>query len=156
HRVLRGLARAFAVRPHLAPTACPLAVAAMFDKTATTAKLHAAGVPVPNWLTNPWDVFARVADGKRGWPTGYLKLNTGSSRTGIIVPRSQRGELHGTTTLAEIEGRFFNSRRLLSLTGPTLERAAHFLLTEGAFAQQGIPLAQLDGQNFDLRVVVVH
>jgi hypothetical protein len=42
------------------------------------------------------------------------------------------------------------------LTGPPLERAADFLLGEGAFAQQGISLAQIDGQNFDVRVVCIH
>ena len=103
------------------------------------------------------DVFAEVADAQdgRGWPTVYLKLNTGSSATGIIAIRSDGTRFHGETTLAEIDGRFFNSRRLLHLTGPALERAADFLLTEGAFAQQGIPMAQVDGQNFDVRVVCI-
>jgi hypothetical protein len=157
-RVLRGLARAFAARPHLATTACPLAVAEMFDKTATAAKLRAAGVPVPDWLENPRDVFAELvdADGGRGWRTIYLKLNTGSSATGIIALRSEAGRFHGTTTLVEIGGRFFNSRRLLPLSGPALARGAEFLLGEGAFAQQGIPMAQIDGQNFDVRVVCVY
>ena len=158
HRVLRGLARAFDARPHLSPTANPLAVAEMLDKTATTAKLYAAGIPVPNWLQNPRDVFAELVDGEngRGWRTVYLKLNTGSSATGIIALRSEQDRFHGTTTLAEIGGRFFNSRRLLHLTGAALERAAHFLLTEGAFAQQGIAKIQIDGQNADVRVVCVY
>ncbi|HEX5270922.1 MAG TPA: STM4014 family protein [Gemmataceae bacterium] len=156
-RVLRGLERSFAARPHLAPTACPLAVAEMFDKTATAAKLRAAGVPVPDWLREPRDVFAELnaPESYRKWRTIYLKLNTGSSATGIIVLRPEGGPLHGTTTLAEIDGRFFNSRRLLHLTEDALERAAYFLLMEGAFAQEGIPLAQIDGQNFDVRVVCV-
>jgi glutathione synthase/RimK-type ligase-like ATP-grasp enzyme len=42
------------------------------------------------------------------------------------------------------------------LTGPPLERAAAFLLAEGAFAQEGIAMAQVGGQNFDVRVVCVH
>jgi hypothetical protein len=157
-RVLRGLRRAFDVRPHLAPTACPLAVAEMFDKTATVAKLHTAGVPVPDWLADPRDVFAalRASVKGRAWRTGYLKLNTGSSATGIIAIRPEGTQVQGTTTLAEIGGRFFNSRRLLHLTGPPLERAAGFLLAEGAFAQEGIAMAQIDGQNFDVRVVCVH
>jgi hypothetical protein len=157
-RVLHGLRQAFDARPHLTPTACPLAVAAMFDKTVTAAKLHAAGVPVPCWLEEPRDVFAELADSDegRGWRTAYLKLNTGSSATGIIALRSEGTQFHGTTTLAEIGGRFFNSRRLLHLTGPPLERAAGFLLSEGAFAQEGIPMAQVDGQNFDVRVVCIY
>jgi glutathione synthase/RimK-type ligase-like ATP-grasp enzyme len=157
-RLLRGLRRALDARPHLTPTACPLAVAEMFDKTATSKRLHAAGVPVPSWLANPRDVFAEAADSRqgRGWRTAYLKLNTGSSATGIIALRPDGAGFHGTTTLAEIGGGFFNSRRLLHLTGAPLQRAAGFLLSEGAFAQEGIPMAQVDGQNFDVRVVCIH
>jgi glutathione synthase/RimK-type ligase-like ATP-grasp enzyme len=55
-----------------------------------------------------------------------------------------------------MNGQFFNSRRLLHLTGPALQLAANFILKEGAFAQQGIPMAQIDGQNFDVRVVCVY
>jgi hypothetical protein len=158
-RVLRGLRRAFDARPHLAPTACPLAVAEMFDKTATSERLRAAGVPVPDWLADPRDVFAALAGppgGKRSWRTAYLKLNTGSSATGVIALRPDGNRAHGTTTLAEIGGRFFNSRRLVHLTDAPLERAAEFLLAEGAFAQEGVPMARLDGQNFDVRVVCVY
>jgi len=157
-RVLCGLRRAFDARPHLAPTACPLAVGEMFDKTATAKKLHASGVPVPSWLEDPRDVFAEVTGSGEGreWRTVYLKLNTGSSATGIIAIRSDGTRFHGVTTLAEIAGRFFNSRRFLYVTGPPLERAANFLLTEGAFAQEGIPMAQIDGQNFDVRVVCLY
>jgi glutathione synthase/RimK-type ligase-like ATP-grasp enzyme len=156
HRVLRGLARAFDARPHLTPTANPLAVAEMFDKTATSAKLFVAEVPVPVWLEHPQDAFAAVDGARKRWRTVYLKLNTGSSATGIIALRSENGDFHGSTTLAEIDGRFFNSRRLIHLTGPALERAAEFLVSEGAFAQKGIAMAQIDGQNFDVRVVCVY
>jgi hypothetical protein len=131
----------------------------MFDKTATSERLRGAGAPVPDWLEDPRDVFASLASRERERPDRrsiYLKLNTGSSATGIIALRSAAGRFHGTTTLAELGGRFFNSRRLRDLTGPELERAAEFLLGEGAFAQQGIPMAQIDGQNFDVRVVCVH
>lgn len=157
HRVLRGLSRAFAARPHLKPTACPLAVAAMFDKTATTATLQAADVPVPDWVADPRDVFARLSGVHQDpWRTAYLKLNTGSSARGIIVLRSDGFHLTGTTTLAEIGGRFFNSRHVLRVGGEALDRAAEFLFAEGAFAQRGVPMAQIDGQNFDVRVVCVH
>ena len=158
HRVLRGLRRAFDARPHLVPSACPLAIAEMFDKTATVRKLHAAGVPVPAWLEDPRDVFAELTTSAAGraWRTAYLKLNTGSSATGIIALRAMETGFHGTTTLAEIDGQFFNSRRLLHLTGQPLTRAAEFLFSEGAFAQDGIALAQVDGENFDVRVVCVY
>jgi hypothetical protein len=112
---------------------------------------------VPDWLADPRDVFVEPPNraNRRGWPTVYLKLNTGSSATGIIAVGAEATHCYGTTTLAEIGGRFFNSRRLLHLTGQPLTRAAEFLFAEGAFAQQGIPMAQIDGQNFDVRVVCV-
>lgn len=66
-RVLGGLARAFAARPHLTLTACPLAIAEMFDKTATAVKLRAAGVPMPPWLADPRAVFMAMADTNGGW-----------------------------------------------------------------------------------------
>ena len=56
-RVLAGLQKSFAERPHLAPTACPLVIAEMFDKTATCRKLLEASVPVPEMLDDPWDVY---------------------------------------------------------------------------------------------------
>ena len=52
-RVLRGLRKSFDARPHLRPTACPLAIAEMFDKTATAETIAAAGVPVPEMLGDP-------------------------------------------------------------------------------------------------------
>ena len=42
---------------------------------------------------------------------------------------------------------------MLQIEGAALERAAGFLFAEGAFAQRGVPMAQIDGQNFDVRVV---
>jgi hypothetical protein len=130
----------------------------MFDKTATCRKFHAAGVPVPGWLENPADVFAVVADsdGAQRWPRAYLKLNTGSSAVGIVVIELNSDRFRGQTTLAEIGGRFFNSRRPRPVSGPDLERAAEFVLREGAIVQRGVPMAQIDGQNFDVRVVCIH
>jgi glutathione synthase/RimK-type ligase-like ATP-grasp enzyme len=154
-RVLTGLRKSFDARPHLRPTACPLAVAEMFDKTATCSKLETAGVLVPEVLAEPGWAFAQLC-GENAWPTVYLKLNTGSSATGIITLSQSREGTRGITTLAEIDGRFFNSRLVRAITGAELERAADFVLGEGAIAQRGIPMAQVDGQNFDVRVVCVY
>jgi hypothetical protein len=158
-RVLSGLYRSFRERPHLTPTACPLAVAEMFDKTLTAQRLHAVGVPVPPWLENPADVFAELgSDATDAWPTAYLKLNTGSSAMGMAFVRfdRERDRFVGVTTVAELDGRFFNTRQLRSVTGPDLEAVARFILGEGAIAQRGVPMAQIDGQNFDVRVVCVY
>jgi hypothetical protein len=157
-RVLRGLRRSFDARPHLRPTACPLAVAEMFDKTATAAKLRAAGVPIPETLPpGPRTLAAvRAAAVAGGWPTAYVKLNTGSSATGIVVLHPHADEPFGVTTLAEIGGAFYNSRLVRRVTGPALESAVGFVLGEGDIVQCGVPMAQIDGQNFDVRVVCVY
>lgn len=162
-RVLVGLRKSFDARPHLAPTACPLAIAEMFDKCATCRKLDAAEVPVPEWrdgneMSPDVLVFPRqILD--TGWPVVYVKLNTGSSATGIVVVSNPHGEgsQSGLTTLAEIEGQFYNSRLVRRLDGLFgLVTPLAFLRHEGAVVQRGIPMGQIDGQNFDVRVVCVN
>ncbi|HEY1187017.1 MAG TPA: STM4014 family protein [Gemmata sp.] len=160
HRVLNGLRTALDTRPHLRPTACPLAIADMFDKTRTCEKLHAAGVPVPEWVPAPETAGELLTQSKcrtETWPTTYVKLNTGSSATGIVVlHRPPAEEVSATTSLAEIDGAFYNSRLVRRVTRGDLVRALNFVLNEGAIVQRGIPIAQVDGQNFDVRVVCVY
>jgi hypothetical protein len=159
-RVLRGLRNAFDARPHLAPTACPLAVATMFDKTATCQRLHDAGVPVPeamgSGLASPGVLHDLVLD--CGWPSAYVKLNTGSSAAGIVVlhPGRSGRPAFGISSITRIGRQFYNSRRLSRFEGADLSRAVQFVLDEGAVAQRGIPMAQADGQNFDARVVCLY
>ena len=159
-RVLRGLLRSFDARPHLAPTACPLAVARMFDKAETSRILTAAGVPVPELLpadlNRPEAVLDEIA--ARGWPTAYVKLVGGSSAVGLIALTAARAgqPVSGVTGLAAAGDEFYNSRRLRRLTGPALDRAVGFVLAEGAVVQRGVPLARVDGQNFDVRIICVY
>ncbi|MEO2092014.1 MAG: STM4014 family protein [Gemmataceae bacterium] len=158
-RVLAGLRKSFDARPHLAPTACPLAVARMFDKNCTLVDLSAACVPVPEFIpphdlpADPESLLNAVRD--HGWSVAYLKLNTGASGTGIVVVRFDRSEWSGVTTLLRRGQEFFNTRRLQPVSGAELRACVAFLLREGITAQQGIPHARLDGQNADLRVVCV-
>lgn len=156
-RVLAGLRKSFDARPHLVPTACPLAVARMFDKNGTLADLSAAGVPIPEFISPldlPADPESLLAAGRdRGWPVAYLKLNTGASGTGIVVVQFDGSAWSGTTTLLRRGNEFFNTRRLQPVSGVELRACVAFLLREGITVQRGIPHAQLDGQNADLRVV---
>lgn len=152
-RVLQGLERSFAERPLLRPTASPADCAVLFDKTATAQRLHQQAIPVPNWLENPHDVFAVVPE---EWPRAYLKLNTGSNAMGMIYLHSVDGVLEGDTTMAQIDQRYYNTRRLQRVRDEALHDRADYLLQQGAIAQQAIRMAQLDGLNFDLRVVCLH
>lgn len=157
-RVLEGLKRSFDARPHLRPTAAPLAVAHMFDKLGTAITLGRAGIPIPDMLLfDPQDFdVTRGAVLACGWQTAYVKLGAGSSASGMVFLDPHPEDPVGITTMAEIEGAFYNSRRLRRVIGTALHRAVQFVLDEGAFIQQGVPMAQLDGQNFDVRVVCAY
>jgi hypothetical protein len=169
-RVLLGLRATFDAHPALRPSACPLEVAALFDKTATAARLAAAGLPVPPHCPPPATAQELLeAVRECGWPVAYVKLNTGSSASGQVALHALDDPPWGVSTMVRLaakepltgwprhsDGEFYNTRRLQRITGDELSASLDFLLREGACVQRGIPLAQIDGQNFDVRVVVIH
>jgi hypothetical protein len=154
-RVLQGLRKSFDARPHLRPTACPLAVARMFDKNATLADLRAAGLPTPDFLSPEQLAGSTPLLDPDRWRVTYLKLNTGASAVGMLACRHTPAGWVGTTTILHRDGEFSNTRRVRTVTGADLSECVAFLSREGVCVQQGIPHAQLDGQNADLRVVCV-
>jgi hypothetical protein len=156
-RVLRGLRTSLDARPHLTPLACPLAVAEMFDKNATCDRLRSAGLPCPSSVSAP-PTTPELIDHlrQRRWEIAYVKLNTGSSASAIIVLHALADPPWGLSSLVELEDGFYSTRRLQRLTGDRLDSALRFLLQQGACIQQGIRMAQVDGHNFDVRVVVIH
>lgn len=156
-RVLRGLRRSFDCRPHLTPLACPVAIAELFDKNATSARLTSAGIQCPPSLTapeQPGDLLNELRS--RQWPTTYVKLATGSSAVGIAVVHALDNPAWAITTTVRIGSGFYNTRRLRRVSGTELAEVLVFILGEGSCVQRGIPMAQLDGQNFDVRVIVIH
>ncbi|HEY8505248.1 MAG TPA: STM4014 family protein [Gemmataceae bacterium] len=168
-RVLEGLRRSFDRRSHLTLTACPLAVAEMFDKRITARKLKDAGVPTPGFRTgmrSPDDLLdisghpSRCRPRDIPWESVYVKLATGSSAAGMITFQTMYPH-RSTSTMVEIDGRFYSTRRLQGIDcehpGQTeaLDRQLQFLIDEGVFIQEGVRLAQIDGLNFDVRVVVI-
>jgi glutathione synthase/RimK-type ligase-like ATP-grasp enzyme len=156
-RVLHGLRLAFDSRPHLAPLACPLAVAELFDKRATAARLTAAGLPCPPSLPAPANP-EELLDGLRAhaFNTAYVKLNTGSAAMGIAVVHAREEPPWAVTSVLHRADGCYNTRRLQRVTGADLAAVLEFLIREGVFIQKGIPMAQIDGQNFDVRVVVLY
>ncbi len=156
-RVFAGLKASFDRRPHLRPLACPLDLAAMFDKNATSARLQAAGIPCPPSLPAPAtsrELLARLRAARFG--TAYVKLNTGSSASGIAVVHAADEPPWAVSTVVRLGDGLFSSRRLRRHEGVDLDAVLSFLVAEGACVQQGIRMAQIDGQNFDVRVVVIH
>jgi hypothetical protein len=156
-RVLAGLHAGLAARPHLRPLSCPLAVAELFDKNATAARLTAAGIPCPPSLVPPGTPAELLAALRaHRFATAYVKLATGSSASGIAVVRAAADPPWAVSSVVRLGGDFFSTRRLRRHTGAELEAVLGFILDEGACVQQGIPMAQVDGQNCDVRVVVIH
>jgi hypothetical protein len=74
----------------------------------------------------------------------------------VGVGRAADGSAVGTSTMAEIDGAMYSTRRLRRVTGDELVRHLSFLADEGLFVQAGVRLAQIDGLNFDVRVIVMH
>lgn len=157
-RVLEGLRESFAARPHLHRSADPRDIASMFDKNETCARLAQAGIPIPPTLTRAPASVEELLDEvrRRRWPTAYVKLNTGSSASAIAVLHALEGEPWATSSLVPLDDGFYSTRRLARLTGERLHAVLGYLLEQEACVQQGIRMAQIDGQNFDVRVVVVH
>jgi hypothetical protein len=93
---------------------------------------------------------------QKHFPTAYVKLNTGSSASGIAVVHAADEPPWAVSSVVRLDGGFFSTRRLRRYAGADLEAVLAFLLGEGACVQRGIRMAQIDGQNFDVRVVVIH
>lgn len=156
-RVLRGLRSAFDQRSHLHPLSCPQAVAEMFDKNAAVVRLRQAGISTPATLVAPpsaKQLMMQVREEQ--FATAYVKLNTGSSAMGIAVVHPLAATPYAITSVVRIGESFYNTRRLQRIEGDKLEEMLSFILGEGACVQRGIRLAQIDGQNFDVRVVVIY
>jgi hypothetical protein len=159
-RVLAGLKNSFVRRPHLIPLSDPLEIVEMFDKNATCQRLSAAGIPCPAILsplslaTTPEQLFSRIEEAC--WSTAYVKLNSGSSASAIVVVHLGEDGPWATSAVVRLREGFFSTRRLRYLRGSDLEGVLTFLIGEGVCVQRGIRMAQIDGQNFDLRVVLIH
>jgi hypothetical protein len=156
-RVLAGLRSSFNARPHLRPLSCPLAVAELFDKNATSARLEAAGIPCPPSLSPPSAAEQLLTELRsRRWPSAYVKIASSSSASGIAVVHALDEPPWAITSVVRLPDGWYSSRRLYRPVGQELDELLTFLLGEGACVQRGIPMAQMDGQNFDVRVVVIH
>lgn len=93
---------------------------------------------------------------RRRFPTAYVKLNSGSSASSMAVVRPLEEPVWAWSSLVRLNGGFYSTRRLCRYQADDLHAVLGFLLAEGACVQRGVPMAQIDGQNFDLRVVMLH
>lgn len=157
--VLDELAAAFAAAPQLYVPQPPAAVQLLFDKRATSARWHAAGIPVPDPLPGgevrePDDLRARMD--AVGWTSVFVKLTSGSSASCLAVfVRRPSGE-HVMTTIEDTGAARYNTRRIQRLNDRArIDRTLRFILGEGAQVERAIPKARLAGRYFDCRVLVI-
>lgn len=155
-RILTELGRSFARLPHLTLTADPEEVAEMFDKNATSTRLRQAGIPTPTTLPLPVTAEELLTEIRRQeWATTYVKLNSGSSASAMVVLHALADPAWGRSSILRMNGEFWSTRRLQRYRGQDLEAVLSFLIEEGVSIQRGIPMAQIEGENFDLRVVMI-
>jgi hypothetical protein len=87
--------------------------------------------------------------------TAFAKLKTGSSATGIAAINAGKRPVTAQTSMLQIDGDIFNTLQLQTVSEEQLIPLLDFLLKEGLCLQRGISKARIDGQEFDLRVIVI-
>lgn len=153
-RALDMLAASFARQPELVPWVAPERIGEMFDKVETRRALAESGVSTVPSLPAPASPAALYeALSSAGWSRAYVKLRAGSCAAGIVLLDAPKRS--GLSTVLPAAGRLFNTRRVCRLEGAELEGVLAFILREGASVERAVPLAEIDGEPFDVRVVVV-
>lgn len=121
-----------------------------FDKRVAAPLLAGVGVPIA-----PVVHLAGTVLPDPGANGLVIKLASGSSASCLgIWRRGPRGpELF--TSVERTPTGLYNSLRPRSYSGAAAHSLIRLLLREGAHVEEFIPKAEMDGQNFDLRILVV-
>ena len=96
-----------------------------------------------------------------GWSRLYLKSNYGSAGSGVVACETAgRGRAQAWTSIEMVDGsdgvRLYNSRRIRCYrTSSELATLIDSLCRHDVHSETWIPKAGLNGQRFDLRVVVI-
>ncbi len=136
----------------------------MFDKPATHARLAAAGVSVPpamGRISGFYELLNQMREHR--WLQVFLKLAYGSSASGTVAFRiGPRGRMCAFTTV-ELDGvdpdgspRLYNTRRIRRLEDiGDIADVVNALCPHGVHVERWLPKAGIDGQTFDLRVLML-
>lgn len=159
--VLGDVESQLAGRPDVLLTSQPHDIARMFDKRLCNALLDLAGVPVPRALGSV-TCFDELhsAMHRLGLRRVFIKLNHGSSASGVVAYETSRGRQQARTTVEMVHagGRtiLYNSRRLQHYTkAADIAALVDALCEHNVHAEAWIPKAGLDGYTVDLRVVTI-
>lgn len=146
-------------------SACPLSIAEMFDKNATSERLDSESIAVPDRLPFESDLDrSRLELGREllneirrsGMQGVYVKLAHGSSASGMIYLDCRGAKTRNLSTMVLLDASFFNTRNIQSLEGDHLLRALGFLVQNGVCVQREVRKALIGGESFDLRVIVIN
>lgn len=156
--VLRELEQVFAARPDWHLLNVPAEIDEFFDKRVTSRRLHAAGIPVPEFLEDvpdsPGDLLDAVR--KKGWKEIFVKPAMGSSASGVLLVTVGAKSAAISTSLEWDAPRWFNNLKLSHYRTPAaVKRALAFVLSQGAQVERAIPKAKLAGAFFDCRVLCI-
>ena len=136
-------------------------IAVMFDKPRCQAVLKNHGIPIARGLgeiESFADLRGRMME--TGCARVFIKLAHGSSASGVIAYESN-GVRHRATTTVEVKKdgnklHLYNSRqiRLYEDVGE-IEELVNELCRHRVYVERWLPKAGIDGNTFDLRVVVI-
>lgn len=159
-RVLAGLERALAARPHLHVVPSPRSIERLFDKRACARTFAAIGVPMAAPLpqvTTSKELRQAMRDG--GVHRVFVKLTCGSSASCLALYEWDPDKPQDTWlfTSMEIAGdRLYNSLRPRRYRyAAEVERILSFLLREGSHIEEHIAKARIEGKFFDTRMLVI-
>ena len=176
-RILSRLAKSAGSIDGLTLLADPNEIVSMFDKNETSQRLAASEVSTPevfNISDWPNDYQPAIGDasaadsaagksvldlydqlGERGFKTFFAKLAFGSASCGIVMGRVGTPENGVVSTMTQIDGRFYNTRKLQNVGANQVGHWLNFLIKQGVTIQKGISKSTIDGDNFDVRVIVI-
>lgn len=147
-RVLDVVERTLEQRPQWRVLQSPRGIADLFDKRVTSRRWQGQGHPVPE----PLD----VEDWREIRGSAYAKLSCGSSASCVARLMVAGRRASAITTVEMVGERFYNSRRLRRYEDPeAIDRLWSFLRREGMHVERALPKAKVDGDAFDLRIVVL-
>lgn len=139
--------------------ATPESIVTSFDKTVSTGRVHAHGIPTPPVIGRISSYEELIANMQaRKLKRAFIKLRFGSSAAGMTaLALGPHGQLaaYTTATLGE-NGELYASRALRRLT---VHREVQTLIDRlaplGLHAEGWVPKTGIEGRNADLRIIMI-
>lgn len=159
--LLQNLAGVLERRPDIAVQNHPQAIELLFDKQRCQKMLASSCIQVPHILAGiqSYDELREAMQARR-LTRVFVKLAFGSSASGVIAFRTMDSQALAVTSLEIVQVghryRFYNNLRISTYRRESELRALfEFVFSQGAYVEQWLPKASIDGRSFDLRVVTI-